>query len=226
MNRLALAVSALSLVVAAPALAADLPSRYAPSAPYYAPAPIFTFNGLYAGVNGQFGFGSVSTYGHAAGFGGPVGGLGGATVGYNYQQGALLVGAEADIGFGTISSPTSAGAINSGANIHGLGTARARLGYVWDRTLLYVTGGYAGASMNGAVSDFTGRPSYVLNESHYLNGYAVGAGAEFAVTTRITVKAEYLFADFAKQGYFPNTRDSLTASPHINLIRAGVNYHF
>ena len=46
------------------------------------------------------------------------------------------------------------------------------------------------------------------------------------MTTRITVKAEYLFTDFGKQGYFPSTRDSLTASPHINLIRAGVNYHF
>jgi outer membrane immunogenic protein len=226
MNRLALAVPALSLAVAAPALAADLPSRYAP-APYYSPAPIFTFNGLYAGVNGAFAFGSVSTNGHAAGFGGPVGGLGGGTIGYNYQQGTLLVGVEADIAFGSISSPASYGVgLNSGATIHGMGTARARLGYVWDRTLFFVTGGYAGMGMNGSVADFSGRPSYVLNESHYLNGYAVGAGVEFAVTTKITVKGEYLYTDFASQGYFPGTRDGLVASPHINLLRAGVNYHF
>ena len=80
--------------------------------------------------------------------------------------------------------------------------------------------------MNGSVADFSGRPSYVLNESHYLNGYAVGAGVEFAVTTKITVKGEYLFTDFNSQGYFPGTRDGLIASPHINLLRAGVNYHF
>lgn len=226
MNRLALAVSALSLAVAAPAHAADLPSRYAP-APYYSPAPLFTYNGLYAGVNGQFGFGSIGTAGGPAGFGGPVGGLGGVTVGYNYQQGTLLVGVEGDIGFGSISSSSHGGfSLNSGDAIHGLGTARVRLGYVWDRTLLYVSGGYAGASLNGSVSDFGGTPAYVLNESHYLNGYAVGLGAEFAVTTKISVKAEYLYTGFAQQGYFNSTRDALNANAHINLLRAGVNYHF
>ena len=228
MQRLALAAAAgLSVgLLAAPAYAADLPSRYAP-APYYAPPPLFTFNGLYAGINGQFGFGSVSTSGGAAGFSRPVGGLGGVTVGYNYQQGALLVGLEADIGFGSISAPQSSGyALNSGAAIHGLGTGRARVGYVWDRLLVYATGGYAGAQMNGTVSDFATRPAYVLSESHYLNGFALGAGVEYALTTRISAKAEYLYTQFGKQGYFPGTRDSLQAGPNINLIRAGLNYHF
>ena len=232
MQRLALlAAAGLSLdlsvgLLVAPALAADLPSRYAP-APYYAPPPLFTYGGLYAGINGQLGIGSVSTSGGAAGFGRPFGGLGGATLGYNYQQGQLLVGLEADIGFGSISSPQSNGyALNSGAAIHGLGTGRARVGYVWDRLLIYATGGYAGAQMNGTVSDFATKPAYVLSESHYLNGFALGAGVEYALTTRISVKGEYLYTQFGKQGYFPGTRDSLQAGPNINLIRAGLNYHF
>ena len=224
MRRFALALSAACL--AAPAFAADLPSRYAPQVPYY-PPPIFTFNGLYAGINGQLGFGSVSTSGGNAAFGGPFGGLGGATLGYNYQSGNLLVGAEADIGFGTISSPSNFGyALNSGVAIHGLGTARARVGYVMDRALVYVTGGYAGAQMDGSVADFGRMPAYVLNESHYLNGFAVGAGVEYALTTRSSVKGEYLFTDFGSQGYFPGTRDAVSASTHINLVRAGLNYHF
>lgn len=225
MTRLALAACALCLA-AVPALAADLPSRYAP-APYYAPPPLFTFNGLYAGVNGQFGFGSVSTSGGNAGFGGSVGGLGGATIGYNYQQGNLLVGLEADIGFGSISSGSSYGyALNSSAKINGLGTGRARVGYVYDRTLFYVTGGYAGAQMSGSVADFSRSPAFVVSEGHYLNGFAVGAGVEYALTTRISVKGEYLFTDFGSQGYFPATRDAISASTHVNLLRAGLNYHF
>ena len=226
MKRLALVAMAAAASMVGPAFAADLPSRYAPTAPYYVPPPIFTFNGLYAGINGQVGFGGISTTGGAAGFGGPFGGLGGATIGYNYQSGTLLVGLEADIGFGSISSPSSSGPINSGAAIHGLGTGRARLGYVMDRALLYVTGGYAGASMNGSVSDFSRAPGYVLQESHYLNGFAVGAGVEYALTTRISIKGEYLYTDFGSQGFFNGSRDALTASAHVNLVRAGLNYHF
>ena len=212
MQRLALVAAA--AVLAAPALAADLPSRYAPPTPYYAPPPLFTFNGLYAGINGQLGFGSIKTSGGGASFGGPVGGLGGATLGYNYEQ-------------GSISTPVGSGfALNSGAAIHGLGTGRVRVGYVWDRALLYVTGGYAGAQMNGTVTDFAAKPAFVLSESHYLNGFALGAGVEYALTTRISVKGEYLYTSFGKQSYFPGSRDALFAGPHINLVRAGLNYHF
>lgn len=223
MKRLALAASALCLVT--PAFAADLPSHYAP-APYYDAAPVFTWSGLYAGINGQLGVGSFTNGGEGA-FGSPFGGLGGVTVGYNYQQGNLLVGAEGDIGFGSISSSGNVGpGTTSSGDIHGIGTVRARVGYVWDRALLYVTGGYAGASLTGKVSDFAGSPNLVLDQSHYLNGYAVGAGIEYAITTKISVKGEYLFTGFGGESYFGGTKDALNAGAHINLIRAGVNYHF
>ena len=221
MKRLVLAASAVCL--AAPALAADLPSRYAPAAPYYEPAPIFTFNGLYAGINGQLGFGGFTTTGGNAAFGG----LGGATLGYNYQSGRLLVGLEGDIAFGSISSSSNLGyQLTGGGVVHGLGTARARLGYVWDRSLLYVTGGYAGASLDGRINDFGASPNLVLQDSHYLNGFALGAGVEYALTTRISVKGEYIYTGFESQGFFAGTRDALSASSHINLVRAGLNYHF
>ena len=226
MNRLVLIATAVCF--AAPALAADLPSRYAPAAPYYDPVPMFAWTGLYAGINGQLGFGSISTGGSRVSFGGPFGGLGGATLGYNYQSGKLLVGAEGDIGFGSSSSSSDFGYnTSSGGRVTGLGTIRARVGYVLnDRVLLYVTGGYAGASLNGRVSDFNGSPNLVLQESHYLNGFAVGLGVEYALTTKISLKGEYLYTGFGSQSFFAGTRDQVSADSHINLIRAGVNYHF
>lgn len=220
-----LAPFAVLLASVAPAFAADLPSRYAP-APYYDPAPIFTWTGFYAGLNGQFGIGSFTGGGDQL-FGSPIGGLGGATVGYNYQSGQLLVGAEADVGFGYVGGNGNFGAgTTSSGKINGLGTIRGRVGYVFNRTLFYVTGGYAGTELNGKIADYAGSPNLQLNESHYLNGYAVGLGVEYPVTTKISIKGEYLFTGFGSQGFFGGTRDAASSGADISLIRAGVNYHF
>ena len=228
MPRFSLAASAMSVfsTLAAPAYAADLPSRYAPPDPYYAPPPIFTWTGFYAGVHGELGVGSFTSGGSSA-FGSPIGGLGGATLGYNFQSGQLLVGAEADIAFGSVSSSNTFGTGLSGSGaMHGLGTIRGRLGYVYDRALFYVTGGYAGTSLEGKLSDFAGSPNLVLDQSHYLNGFAVGLGMEYAITTKISLKGEYLFTGFGSQSYFTGTRDAISSGANISLIRAGVNYHF
>ena len=228
MSRFLLAASATFalLALAAPAHAADLPSRYAPQEPYYAPAPIFTWTGFYAGVHGELGIGSFSNGGNAA-FGSPIGGLGGATLGYNFQSGQLVVGGEADIAFGSVSSSSTFGSGVSGSGaIHGIGTIRGRLGYVYDRALFFVTGGYAGTSLDGKLSDFAGSPNLVLDESHYLNGFAVGLGMEYAITTKISLKGEYLFTGFGSQSYFTGTRDTINSGANISLLRAGLNYHF
>ena len=227
MTRLRHVVSSLALFAAAPAaFAADLPSRYAP-APYYDPAPIFTWTGLYAGINGQLGVGSYTNGGDQV-FGSPFGGLGGVTLGYNYQSGSLLIGAEADAGFGSISGHGNFGrATNSYGTINGIGTLRARAGYIFNQRLLfYATGGYAGTVLNGKIADYAFSPNYVLNEGHYLNGFAVGAGVEYAITTKISVKGEYLFTGFGSRQYFSGTRDTISSGADISLIRAGVNYHF
>lgn len=214
------------LAGATSALAADLPSRYAP-APYYDAVPVFAWGGFYAGLNGQLGVGNF-TQGGSQVFGSALGGLGGVTVGYNYQSGQLLIGAEADAGFGSISGNGNFGrATNSSGVMNGLGTIRARAGYIFNQRLLfYVTGGYAGTVLNGKVSDYAFSPNYLLNEGHYLNGFAVGAGVEYAITTKISIKGEYLFTGFGAHSYFSGTRDSTYSGANISLIRAGVNYHF
>lgn len=226
MIRLRLLASTFLLTGSASAFAADLPSRYAP-APYYNSTPIFAWTGLYAGINGQLGVGSYTNGGNQL-FGSPFGGLGGVTFGYNYQSGSLLIGGEADIGFGSISGHGNFGrATDSYGTINGIGTIRARAGYIFNQRLLfYATGGYAGTELNGKISDYAFSPTYALSEGHYLNGYAIGAGVEYAITTKVSIKGEYLFTGFGSQQYFAGTRDSIPSGANISLIRAGVNYHF
>ena len=223
MNKFAFAALALSL--ASPAFAADLPGRYRPPvADDYAPPPVFTWSGLYVGINGAVGVGRFSSAGDSA-FGSVFGGLGGATIGYNYQSGSLLVGAEGDIAFGSISGSGGAGFATTG-QVQSLGTARVRFGYVYDRAIFYVTGGYAGGNVRGTLNDSGAAPNLFLDQSHYLNGYAVGGGVEFAVTNHISVKGEYLFTSLGSTTFFSGTRDALNAGATVNLLRAGVNYRF
>jgi outer membrane immunogenic protein len=221
------AIAALALTLASPAFAADLPGRYrAPAADDYAPPAMFTWTGLYVGANGALAVGNFSNRGNSA-FGNNFGGFGGGTIGYNYQQGSLLVGAEGDIAFGSASGTGSTfPGSNSSGQVQGIGTARVRFGYVYDRALFYITGGYAGASVRGTMNDNGAAPNLYVDQSHYLNGYAVGAGVEFAVTNHISVKGEYIFTGFGGNTYFSGTRDALNSGANVNLIRAGVNYKF
>jgi outer membrane immunogenic protein len=116
MNKLPVAAGLALALVAGSALAADLPSRKAPPA-YIPPPPVFSWNGLYGGVNIGYGFGNgdISRGGILAaqnfpggGFDGPIetwrvpvnlnGVLGGGQIGYNYQFNPWIVlGFETDI---------------------------------------------------------------------------------------------------------------------------------
>jgi outer membrane immunogenic protein len=114
MKKLFLGSVALAALVAGPAIAADLPSKAAPPPP----APVFSWTGVYFGVNGGYGWQSQTTdpvqlftndttpvnLGDAtAASRGTIGdiraagGFGGFQVGYNYQFAPyLLVGIETD----------------------------------------------------------------------------------------------------------------------------------
>jgi outer membrane immunogenic protein len=204
------------------AQAADLPYRKAPPVDYdYAPA--FSWTGFYLGVNAGLGFGSFD--GGQRYFGkSPLGGLYGFTAGYNYQQGKLVVGGEGDFAFGHIGDSASPilGGVSTGV-AENFFSVRARVGYALaDRTLLYGTGGYAGASVRGALSG----PNVALDQTHVANGWALGAGMEYAITPHFSAKAEYLYASMGNNNYFSGTPYGISNGLNLNILRAGVNYHF
>ena len=208
--RLSLAASA--LVLASSAFAADLPSKKkAPTAM----APIampraYSWNGVYGGINGGFGGGNFTQDGKNA-FGNPSGGAIGFTGGYNYQMpNNWVLGVEGDLGAANIKSSSTVGT----SELRYMNTLRGRAGYAMDRTMPYVTAGYAG----GTTHDDNGTST----TDTYHNGWTAGAGVEMALTDNWTAKVEGLYVHLEDKG-FPGGG---TSGADLGLARIGLNYRF
>lgn len=216
-------LSFLALGVAA-AQAADLPRRSGAPAPApMAANPAFTWTGAYVGLNGGYAWGRHTKAGRQL-YSRPDGGVIGGTVGYNQQYGNVVAGVEGDLAAtGVKSSGVAPGPVSGASRLTSLGTARARVGVAVDRALIYGTAGYAGGNLKNTLFDAPRGLGY--RQDKWLNGYAVGAGVEYAVTNNITAKGEYIYADLGKKTYFANpnaTPTGLTTS----MVRGGVNYKF
>ena len=144
MNRVVVACVGLLALAGGSAAAADLPRYYQPGPAYNA---IYTWTGFYVGINGGGGWGrsqwdGVDTFDVS-------GGLIGATVGYNWQFGGTVIGAEGDIDWSGIKATTTVlCAPGCETRNKWLATARGRLGYGFDRFLPYFTGGLALGDIN------------------------------------------------------------------------------
>src|SRR5271165_847298 len=117
--------------------------------------PVASWTGFYAGVNGGGAWSEFSNQlacpfvtGCNTGFGGlsPSGGFGGGQIGYNWQgvwHPHLVLGVEADFqGAGIDDSKTVSGTTFK-SSLDYFGTVRGRIGYAFDRALVYATGGFA-----------------------------------------------------------------------------------
>ena len=205
--------------VAASAFAADLPTRKgAPMAPpVYAPA--FTWGGLYVGINGGYAYGNVGNTFLAN----PEGGVIGGTVGYNWQMGQVVFGAEGDFDYGFTKRSNNFFAGSNTYKVNWITTERLRLGYAWDRALLYVTGGYAGVDTKATAALNNGAN---FEQTTWRHGGSIGAGVEYAFTNNITAKAEYLWLPMQDKTYFGGTGFAETNKLDISLFRVGLNYKF
>ena len=172
--------------------------------------------------------------------GGVVGGL---QIGYNFQfNPSIVIGAEADIqgssirgndnnNFQFFPSPfvnpgtgvfndilVPVAAINgSNLGLNFIGTVRGRAGWLFTPSLLvYGTAGLA----------FGGVQAWANSDT--LAGWTAGGGVEWRFAPRWSVKLEYLFADLDSGGTTGGFgwNWGYHFHPQINIVRAGVNYHF
>ena len=121
----------------------------------------------------------------------PDGWLLGGFAGYNYQFGSgLVLGAEADIEWTDLNHDGSAAGIDFSADMRWDGSIRSRIGYAFDRALIYGTSGLA-------VGGFHGELDPGPDNSNTEWGWTIGAGLDYAFTDRIFGRAEYRFTDFS-----------------------------
>jgi len=248
---LAARLALLAVCVAGSAEAADLPNLKEPPVAPLAPVPAFSWTGLYVGVNGGVGLdhfgvpsniwlpssplpivsftGIIST--------GPV--LGG-QIGYNYEItnlpliGHAVVGVEVDSDWADVTGRntvgTAIGPATFGTRFENFGTARLRVGYNFDRLLVYVTGGLTYGSFNSYynVAGFSGSQN-VSYARLPPTSQAMGIGAEYALTNNLSVKAEYLYDGILSQwdqvaSTPPGLNVGFTTRADYSIIRLGLNY--
>jgi outer membrane immunogenic protein len=250
-------------IAAASANAADLRRRPAP-APYVPPA--FTWTGFYAGLNAGYGFSNdnnATTVGQVAinnatvadgarpalvGLR-PEGFIGGGQIGYNWQTGPYVIGWEADIQGADIHDNVNRVTIGTAfpgvrnnffdQRLEYLGTVRGRLGYAWDRTLIFGTGGFAYGGVKTSANFFGPLPGNILqftgSHDSTETGYAVGGGIEQAFWQNWTLRAEYLYYDLGDTSVNVNvipgsggagTGYITTFKNDGHIVRAALNYKF
>jgi outer membrane immunogenic protein len=244
-------VAAVSLATAQSAYAADMPAK-APM-PTKAPAVVpFTWTGSYIGgfVGGASAAKDVSTTDPIfPAVGGVFNGvaptsyrlgssvIAGFTGGYNWQFAPhWVVGYESETGYlrmrgSAVMSPANdTVAFTNYGNWYSAYTAR--FGYAFDRSLIYAKGGVALTRIETGVVDTTG-VTLDTSARKWKAGYAVGGGLEYAIDSKWSLKAEYLYLGFGKNfdttGTIPTnpgagTGFSTTSLSGIHTAKIGLNY--
>jgi len=182
----------------------------------------------------------------------PNGFTGGLQAGYNWQNGSWVWGGEADFDYlglkasnnatlpfpstlpgGAVGPPTAFFSTATSEQASWLFTARQRLGWANENWLIYATGGLAVGRDKFSQNVGLVAPSVetIANSSTRV-GWTIGAGVEYALSQKWSVKAEYLHVDLGSVATFGTLTPAfagLTLSGTTRLTteiaRAGVNYH-
>jgi outer membrane immunogenic protein len=214
----------------------------------YAPS----WAGFYGGVNGGFGWESSDANLSGATFpvqicgvggcpppippipfankSGPGLGFAGGQMGYNFQRSNVVFGVEADIQGSAVQDSVTVASngidtATASSELNWFGTLRGRIGYGFDRSLVYFTGGLAFGGVKDTLST-TFSKTLVFDGTK--TGYTLGGGVEYLLAPSWSVKAEYQYLDLGGDTLsFTKINGTATfTDPHTyNTVRAGLNYH-
>jgi outer membrane immunogenic protein len=254
--------SAAALLTGLPALAADLGVAPVLKAP---PPPMFTWTGFYIG--GNIGGKWAQTSGTidiapATGGSGTFGGfsehlgavdagtfLGGGQVGYNWQSGQVVYGLEGDFDAQRWSATRTQATFNIGtifvpgdsytADSRWQASFRGRVGYAWDRLLVYTTAGVAFTEVRVGTNfiPFTGTPGTSATDNPTILGATFGLGLEYAVWNNVSLGIEGRYTAYATHTYnggtillgaAPFTASPVTQTLHLDTLEVlgKLNYRF
>jgi len=182
-------------------------------------------NNAWNSADGILGVGVTQPFG---GYGVSGGQIYGGQVGYNYQSGAWVVGAEGDFSFGQINGLARCGnaVFFCTTKIDNLGTLTARLGYATGNFLFYGKAGGAWADVDRKMT--SGNFSNVFDGSETRAGWVVGAGAEYAFNNGMSAKIEYNYIDFGSKSLAMTDQggnlSNVTVAQSAHLVKLGLNY--
>jgi opacity protein-like surface antigen len=191
--------------------------------------------------------------------GGPIGG---GQVGYNWQFGRVVAGLEGDIGAANIHGARTCGFrtglvggvptsfspffLTCENEMDWVATVTGKLGWTWDRALIYVKGGVAFTEVDTNVACIAGNnaptppfPFFIRacrNPAGLLtNGFSasddriggtIGFGSEFMLTTNWSAKTELNYTAFGKETVRADDGTFMRVSNNLLDVKVGVNYHF
>jgi outer membrane immunogenic protein len=224
------------------AFAADLG---VPSAPLQPVIPPFTWTSCYAGVHAGGGWGkkdltdTTGTFSSNTQFSTASvdvsGYLLGGQIGCDYQFASTwVVGIEGAASGGNISKTTTFAvpSISDTASFKSttdfLASITGRLGFAWDRWMLYGKGGVALVGDRYHADDVPGIYSYDGTDNRL--GWTAGAGVEWAFTPDWSVKLEYDYYGFGTKSVLmvdsvAGVNAPVNISQTIQLVTLGVNFH-
>jgi len=222
------------MVIGNSALAADMPPPVAPLR--------YDWTGFYVGGNlgaavgsssfsdslippSSFSSSSISSF------------IGGGQLGLNYEfGGGIVVGAEAMFDW-LSNTPTNFTASNLRAgtaigtiNNRWITTVTGKLGYAWDRLLVYGKGGGAWIGTDNSLT--VGATPAGVSVNSGSQGWTAGVGVEWAFAPKWSARAEYDFIGLQNQSF---TVSGVPATPfagdrfavnnrNVQMITAGLNY--
>jgi outer membrane immunogenic protein len=227
-----------TLLIGNSSFAADLAVKAPPVA---APA-LFSWTGCYIGVH-VGGGGSeetvsvpsilpgISVTGHTSGI------LGGGQAGCNLQFGGnWLIGFEGEGSAADLRGDITQTIVGVTGTAHAqtdwLASATGRLGWAWDRVLIYGKGGVAWAG--NKYSLFIPQFPEQETASETRPGWTAGAGIEWAFSTNWSIKGEYDYYDFGTRtltlvGTFagaPIAVPGVMVRQKTSVGKLGINYRF
>ena len=158
--------------------------------------------------------------------------VGGGQIGYNWQIGNIVIGAE-----GTLSRTNldddfrrlNPAAVTYSTDINWIGTVAGRLGFASGPALVYAKAGWATANVELSGRQTAIGDAFSLDDRR--NGWVVGAGFEYMVSRNLTLGLEYNFIDLGNTSYAGFTRTGLPytitdADVEIHTVTARLNFKF
>jgi outer membrane immunogenic protein len=148
--------------------------------------------------------------------------------GYDHQLGPIVVGAQVDYTathFEEDARSDGGDGADLRTEIHGLGTARARVGYPIGDCLLFAAGGLAFGDLKHT---FDSDGSTDTTHAKDKLGWTAGGGVEVAIAENVSLIAEGLYISFEKSATAPGPLfdEPFEVETALMIGRVGVNYRF